>query len=485
MIEPIQIGDRRQLFIDNRFVHQAEGVDQKLQLPYLPCENLLVPDKPWESARAGPCCSVIYHDDRFRMWYEALDGECLSLCYAESDDGVHFVRPRLSLVDHKGISPTNILLDQAVVGANFFVDPFDTEDRRYKGLGSVTPRDQNGNCRSRFGDSQRLLTSADGIHWSVATSPVLPMHTGSTPSTAWDERRGTWAIYLGAHTPKRCYARTEVLPGELHRDYPFTPRPGIDYTGPGERSPRLEHELPIVLAADDGDPPGTEICSMDALKYPWADDAYLAFPAMWYAGGSNRQDSHLAISRDGIAWRRPWREPVIPCGLEGTQSAGRIYPTRSLIRRGGEVWLYYSGCPDRHTSTAALCRSGLTARAIWRLDGFVAMVATRRGGRLITPPLVFNGNRLRLNANASGAGEIRVGLRRAEGEPIPGFGLGEADPLYGNGLELEASWRHSADVGCLAGEPVQVEFALQACKLYAFGFAAQSGEASQPDGATP
>ena len=91
MTAPIRIGSRRQLFFDDRFVTGASGMHHALELPFLPTENLLTAAKPWESDRAGGYCSVVHHDGRFRIWYDGIDRQWRSLCYAESEDGIRFV----------------------------------------------------------------------------------------------------------------------------------------------------------------------------------------------------------------------------------------------------------------------------------------------------------------------------------------------------------------------------------------------------------
>jgi len=465
----IQVDGRWQLLFDDRFVVEAKGVEHVLEKPSVPAENLLPAEKPWELSRAGCYTSVAYWDGRFHMWYDALTPETRSLCYAESEDGIHFERPELDLVPAEDGAPTNVLVPFAAVGG-FYTDPLDESSRRFKGLVRISPRSISETRSSRDTDCLHLMTSPDGIHWEVVRPPVFPMYTGSTSSTLWDDRIEKWVVYIRAHNQGRKYSRTEVEPNALDQPYPFTRRAGKDYEGPVEEGRRdLVDELPIVLAADADDPPGAQIYNMNALKYAPAEDAYLAFPAVWYSQGSDRLEAQLAVSRDGISWQRPWREPVIPCGLADTQSAGQIYPARELIARSDELWLYYSALPSRHlTGRSPAPYAGLTGRAIWQRDRFAAVRAGTGGGSFATPPLVFEGKRLRLNANASASGEVRVGVRRASGNWAPGFGLEECDSVYGNGLEHEVSWKGGADIGGLAGQPVRFHLALRNASVYAF-----------------
>ena len=89
-----------------------------------------------------------------------------------------------------------------------------------------------------------------------------------------------------------------------------------------------------------------------------------------------------------------------------------------------------------------------------------------------TVPVAFNGTRLAVNADiAADGGELQVGLVDARtGESIPGYGLAQATPLRGDGVAQLVQWGKQSDVRALQGRPVQLDFRLRRCKLYAFQF---------------
>ena len=80
--------------------------------------------------------------------------------------------------------------------------------------------------------------------------------------------------------------------------------------------------------------------------------------------------------------------------------------------------------------------------------------------------MLVGGASLRLNYATSAAGQVQVEIQDASGQPLPGFGLADRAPLFGN--ELEAS---VLDVSALLGTPVRLRFVLQDADLFALRFA--------------
>ena len=107
-------------------------------------EVVLTTDKPWE----GPDSAyfTIFQDGpRFRLYYRGSsalrdNSEQQVTCYAESTDGIHFVRPNLGLHEFNGSKENNIILT-GVPSHNFspFLDtnPAAKPDERYKALAGL------------------------------------------------------------------------------------------------------------------------------------------------------------------------------------------------------------------------------------------------------------------------------------------------------------------------------------------------------------
>jgi hypothetical protein len=110
-------------------------------------------------------------------------------------------------------------------------------------------------------------------------------------------------------------------------------------------------------------------------------------------------------------------------------------------------------------------------RLVQRLDGFVAAEAAYTGGVIRTRTLTFNGKRLRLNVDTGATGFVQVGFLDADGNPIPGYSVDEGIYINGDFLDTSAEWmKQGADVGALAGRPVQIVFRMRGARLYALQF---------------
>ena len=97
--EPIDIGSRRELFVEDTLIDRLTGeADLRLHHP-TPREVALVHDAPWEGTSSG-YHTVFQDGDLYRMYYRGLHIDVTQggistgrhkpfYCYAESRDGVH------------------------------------------------------------------------------------------------------------------------------------------------------------------------------------------------------------------------------------------------------------------------------------------------------------------------------------------------------------------------------------------------------------
>jgi hypothetical protein len=194
--------------------------------------------------------------------------------------------------------------------------------------------------------------------------------------------------------------------------------------------------------------------------------------------GTALTEALLMASRDGVRFKR-WNEAFLRPGIErpGTWNYGHQYvawhvvETRSELDGGPEELSlyategYWTGTPGSRLRRYTL-----------RLDGFVSVHAPMRGGGLLTKPLKFEGSRLSLNFATSAAGDIRVEIQDAAGNPLTGFTLHECPPIFGDALERTVHWKTSSDVTTLAGQTVRLLFVLRDADLYSFRFADEEPE---------
>jgi len=145
-------------------------------------------------------------------------------------------------------------------------------------------------------------------------------------------------------------------------------------------------------------------------------------------------------------------------------SARCNYPVDGVVQTGPDEMSLYV---DEHYAQPR----NQVRRYSLRLDGFASLRAPHAGGELLTRPLIFRGRTLELNYATSAAGSLRVGIRGADNQPLPGFKLREAVDIFGNRIAGHATWKRGTDVGELAGRPVRLRFVMADADLFSFRFA--------------
>jgi hypothetical protein len=168
---PIELGSRLELFVDDALVERFEGVRLKLHAP-VRGEKVLVFDQPWE----GPTCgfiSVIQDGGLFRLYYRGSannplgndrhsDQSPMTVCYAESRDGVNWTRPPLGLVEFRGSKQNNIVwMGQEALAFAPFLDtnPAAPDHERYKATAATLLPGRKQYALVGF-------TSPDGLRWT-------------------------------------------------------------------------------------------------------------------------------------------------------------------------------------------------------------------------------------------------------------------------------------------------------------------------------
>ncbi len=513
--EPQHIGTNKVLLFDDHYIERKHGFTTMLRPPARDVEPVLIADEPWEVAGlVGDSNVTVMNDDgRYRMWYvvhdprpnpapsdvgyreqeladldEKMRNDLLAqsrymLCYAESNDGLHWDKPALGIIEFNGSRDNNMLL-AGRLGGTVFKDPTAPPDQRYKyihGYGPRLPHVYREEDRREEDSTDRRIfhgiygsTSPDGIHWTVHPQPIMPWYTDTTNVAYWDDRLERYVAYVRYNqnlgfadnqtvVQQRGAEHYRAIGRSESRDFfHFPPPTKIAEPSPEERRPRAT---------------GMDYYNSAALKYPGTADAYFLFYSEFYHE-QNVLDVHLATSRDGVHYQR-WAAPLIGPGLAGAWDSRSIYMATGMIRpRGahaGELWMYYHGRDHGHGEPAGRDYTGGIGRVRFRAEGFVAQEVDRAGGELLTRPLRFEGDQLRLNLDAGAGGRLKVELCDEAGQPLPGFSAHDADWLWFNDVAHLATWQGRSDLSA-ARPSGALRFIGQAVKLYAFQFeAGQSG----------
>lgn len=465
-------GTGKHVFLDSAFIAECQGVEIRTNPPELR-GPVLKGEKPWEAGwmHSG---SILQVGDVLKMWYGAhppsKDGKlgAYIFCYAESSDGMHWERPNLGLVEFEGSKGNNIL---PLWGDAVCLDPKAKASQRYKML--VVHSDPSEHC-------VYVACSPDGIHWKMHEPAVFPLYPDTQNQLMYDPRIDKYVAYVRSWAKLRKVARVEM-------DDPLKPWPYDDTVEPykvwGDEYPwTVSYQAPVAMGYDELDPPNTDMYSPAVSLYPWAQDAYLAFPSMYGQfpeppegkfGNDGLLEIQLAVSRDGVRFERPDRTPYVPLGVQGGPQGGSLYMVPGLARMGDEIYHYYVAYAHTHAEYLGfkeLRGIGAFHLAVQRLDGFRSADSAYGGGWLTTTPMTLSGNRLEVNIDCRAVGSARVEIRDDQGHPIKGFTLEDCDVVRGNPVHHIVTWGGKEEVAGLSGRRVRLHFRMRNTKLYAFEF---------------
>jgi hypothetical protein len=488
--QPINVGERRQVFIDGRFVATSKNVELLVHPPRKTGERTLVADRPWEGKGMDVYSCVMKTGDTYHLWYPADAG----LCYARSPDGIRWEKPNLGLAEYEGSRANNIVIGLGAGGIDkcgsegmVFYDPTAQEDQRFR-------------YAVRISDELKdtvVFSSPDGIHWRLThkkvltfTHPTGRQHLDSQNVIFWDDRINKYVAYMRFNQHQPGFRGRSVTRSESSHLGGFAE----------------VQDAQIVLQPDSLDPslggrPCMDYYTSGAIKYPWAQDAYYMFPQTYfnYIPGQLPEfreqnpvnagplDTQFAASRNGITWNRFDRRPFVRLGMKGEFDSKNARVFYGLVPSvdGREMYQYYLGGDHLHgwgrdeKNNRLLTQAGLQpeqdtniiSRLVSRRDGFVSVRAAYSGGEFTTTPLVFDGNKLVLNIDTSAAGIAQVGILDEAGRPIEGFSAKQCDLIHTcNEIDRIVSWQRNNDVSQLAGKVVRLQFIMRDCDLYAFQF---------------
>jgi len=454
--EFISIGSRRELFVDSLLIEQLEGVRRQLHAPQ-PQEVVFRFDQPWEGKFSG-YITVLHNGEKFLMYYRGMprashDTTTEVTCLAESEDGIHWSRPKLGLFEVGGTKENNVVLARHPACHNF-APFFDTRpdcppEARYKALGGP-------GAPGLF-----AFASPDGIHWrQLQSQPVFTQGAFDSQNNAfWSETERKYVLYFRVF------------------------REGIRWIARTTSEDFLHWEKPVDL--ETGDWPMEHLYTNQIIPYPPAPHIYIGFPTRFFPGRrvlSNQEaaeigtatewnfvndctDILLVSTRGGVQFHR-FMEAFIRPGPDLRNWSSRAnYAAQGIFQKSGEVFFYiqhHCGYPSSHLRRYTI-----------RPDGFVSIRADYQGGYLLTKPVIFRGSRLRINFSTSAAGCVKVELQNLQGEPIPGFTLSECRELIGDRLDHPVEWTSGKQVGDLAGQPIRLRFYLRDADLFAFRFGSE------------
>lgn len=472
MTTAIIIGSRRELFWDESLIDTRETTAQLFLHRPQPREVVLEHDRPWEGDGCDFHC-ILKDDGLYRLYYlgwETMQPAAsrhgpIVVCYAESTDGLTWIKPDLGICSFGGSTANNIILDDSTARFDNFsvfkdTNPACPAEELYKGVG-VDGRDHFLWC----------FTSADGIHFRKSWRMTNRGKFDTLNTALWDRHAGEYRAYI--------------------RD--FHNVPGNDWNA-GVRDVRWmvstdfrEWTAPVPL--DFGGADDYPLYTNVIQPYYRADHVFIGFPSRYVerrawtpnfdqlAGVARRRerltlhpryglaltDCVFMSSRDGKAWKR-WDEAFVTPGPEHELNwvYGDCFPALGLIETpaarpgtANEMSMYAF---ENHWSR----QPAVLRRYTVRLDGFVSCRATYKPCTIVTKPFVFDGGSMSVNVATSAIGYLRIRL-------VGDSATLESSELFGDSVDRRVVFT-GGEVAALAGTPVRMEIAMSDADLYSFRF---------------
>lgn len=446
--DPVAIGSRRELFVDRLLVGALNNTTLKLHEP-----RLMPPVSP--PRPHGHYATVLRAADKFQFYYRGdqtpgnhwkqgweqyHDGEVT--LYAESTDAVHWTLPKLGLHAHPTFPEGNIvLMNEFLVNHNFtpFIDtrPGVPAAEKYKALGGLAyqPKPDHLAVRDKRGPGGlKAYVSPDGVHWKkLREQPVIPEEWGkyfdSQNYAFWSESEQCYVCYF-----RRFIKGMRGIARTTSQDF-------ITWTPFVEMTANLPQEHLYTA------------CTQPYFRAP---HLYLALPTRFMDKRGSATDILFMSTRGGDAYDRTFTQSFIRPGIGKEGWANRANYAAIGIHQTGD------------TELSMFLTGG--RRYTLRLDGFVSVNAPLEGGEFITRPLTFKGGRLEINCATSAAGQIRVELQDADGNPLPGFALDDCEPVWGDYIAHIVRWKNQLDLSAHAGRPVRLRFAMSDADLFSLRF---------------
>ena len=514
---PYYVGSRKHLFIDGALIDKTTDIQFSVNPPR---KAEIIMENIQGSFRKH--LNVIEDENGLLRMYNAVDNDYLAV--RTSKDGINWTIPDLPNGNYRDNS--NVVIHEPTGMGMVFIDPNAPPDEKWKYLSGF-------HSRGVF-----LYTSADGYNFKRKKTPVLPFWAGSQSTIFYDEQQQKYISYHRAdfargvgRATQREFVMTETT--NLIEPWPFKPSTQEEGHQLAKKR-RIKDTLPFYLdnglltpggfafeypnvfkPTDDFDPIDTDLYVPKAIKYPWAPDVYLAFPVMYfhykksspltrtilgdkkkYNRGSGPLETQLSVSRDAINWQRYPRPVYVGIGEHAGRDVHTVYMAHGLIKRGNEIWQYYFGETQYHSSHFQDNPGRGVSRLVQRLDGFVSIDSPYdKEGYVITKPFVFKGNRLHLNIDTDATGYTQVGFLNEDESPIDDWNVDDCIYINGDFIDYEVEWiknsaelkkedsseekewdnlaegvEISSDVSELEGKVVRIIFKMRGSKLYALQF---------------
>jgi len=469
--EIFNIKSRREFFWDETMIDISKTTASPKIHGLVRRESVLTHDEPWE----GDGC--IYHNlicdnGLYRLYYKArnmytsdgkidLDGR---ICYAESKDGINWVKPQLGLREFNGSKKNNIILDKSVQSFdNFFVfideNPACPAEEKYKGIASdqgglfcfVSPDGINFK-KGWFLTNKGHFDTMNVLFWDVASKKYMGFIRGFYFGTV--DSRGVRDIRYIESEDFRNWSDPQTLDFGNADDYAL-------YTNCVSQYYRGKHVF-VGFPTRYVEPTNNEWTDTFD-KLPGIEKRRIRYD-LSPRYGLAITDFVFMTSRDGYQWKR-YDEAFYRPGPEQPNNwvYGDCFPAVGMI----ETPCNFPGS-DNELSMFMVANywMGIPAelyRYTIRIDGFVSYNATYKPQVLTTKPFIFEGDELFINFSTSAIGYLYIGIKDEDGNEINSY------KLFGDKIDRQVGFKDGTP-SQFKGKPVVMEIKMSDADIYSFIF---------------
>ncbi len=431
----LDIGSRRELFVDDFLIDQHRGTSLKLHTPEAK-EIALVCDAPWEG-NTSAYYTLFADKDRYRLIYRGAHFDEKNkkqahpefACYAESFNGSEWVKPQLGIVEYQGSKDNNIILSgEGTHNFTPFLDanPDCLPDAKYKALA---------------GDAKGLKAykSADAVHWSLMQDKLV-ITKGEFDSQNLAFWHPTQNRYIAYHRKFRDGVRDIMM--SVSTDF-------------------LNWNDPRYL--NYGEAPNEHLYTNAIQPYFRASHLLVGFPTRFQPKNEQVEPIFMS-SRDGLNFKR-WNAAMVPITAPKDREGNRSnYMAHGLLQLPGQdrelsvyaTEAYYAGPASR------------LRRFTFRTDGFVSVHAGESASEFLTKSFTFSGGQLKVNYATMKGGSVRIEVQNDAGKPLSEFGLADCALLTGDSIEQKVEWKSS--IATLQNRPIRLRVVMRNADLYSMQF---------------
>ena len=498
----LNISNRRECFFDSYLINEEKTTAERRLHKLRRRETIMEMNMPWEGNVCGYHCAF-FAEGLWRMYYRCSQSGRAEpyVAYAESRDGISWVRPSLGIVEFEGSRDNNLILDLKML-----------RELDYKGFDNMYVfYDENPQCKPSEKykmlsmwvghGALLLLVSSDGIHFEMSRTVTKDGEFDSQNIALWSPELGKYLCYYrGEHDGDKSTPVCDKSYTDKQAKALLDPEKML-LREPGAGTDAFMRDVRVIESRDfidwseqrriEATGADLQFYTNCIMRYPRAPHLLVALPMRYVerkawtptydelcgrearlrrmSGGSLRSglaitDGLFMCSRDGYSFTK-YDEAILPPPPENPESFvyGDGFALPALIETPSDI-------PGADNEYTVLVNEGYRSelgpnrlvKYTARLDGFVSRHAGGEEKVIITKPFIYEGGKLFANIATSARGYAYFTLR-CEAVEFTSY------EVFGNSVDKQIHFEGNA-VESLSGREVILEVRLFDCDLYAIRF---------------